>query len=93
MSYYNTTNESDETLRDAMLKAKTQDERVLKLFETYEKMSPYTCHRFYESVYPPVPITSIRRAISNLTKAGKLEKTEVKQPGKYGAKNYVWRVL
>lgn len=93
MTYFNTTNESGEPLRQVMLKAKTQDEKVLKLFQIYKAMSPNTCHKFYESIYPPAPLTSIRRAISTLTEKGKLEKTTKKVRGKYGVKNYIWKVI
>ena len=38
------------------------------------------------------PITSIRRAISTLTKAGKLTKTNELRMGRHGKKTHVWRI-
>lgn len=37
------------------------------------------------------PITSIRRAMTNLTELMVLEKTDEVRQGKYGKKNHVWR--
>ena len=37
------------------------------------------------------PITSIRRAISTLTKQGKLTKTNELRKGRYGKKEHVWK--
>ena len=39
------------------------------------------------------PLTSIRRAISNLTRDGKLIKTDKKCKGLYGRDEFIWRVV
>jgi hypothetical protein len=39
-----------------------------------------------------VPITSIRRAMTNLTDAGFLEKTDHKRKGPKGKAEYIWKV-
>ena len=39
-----------------------------------------------------VPLTSIRRAITNLTFPGSLVKTNVKTTGPYGRPEYYWRL-
>ena len=36
------------------------------------------------------PLTSIRRAITNLEKKGKLEKTDIQKEGMYGKKTFCW---
>ena len=38
------------------------------------------------------PITSVRRAISNLTKDHKLEKSSKQKLGKYGKLNHTWHL-
>ena len=39
------------------------------------------------------PITSIRRAISTLTKQGNLTKTDELRKGKYGKKTHTWKFV
>jgi predicted transcriptional regulator len=40
-----------------------------------------------------VPITSIRRAITNLTQKGILIKSEVTKMGRHGKMNYCWELV
>ena len=44
-----------------------------------------------ESVLPECPITSARRAMTNLTESGLLVKTDMRRE-RYGKKNHVWRL-
>ena len=42
-------------------------------------------------VLPDAPLTSVRRAMTNLTKDGLLEKTELKAEGIYGRPEHFWK--
>ena len=92
MSYFNTTNEKGEQLKLYQEKAKSQDERIL----TYFKVSPKICWSpsqvwrwlFKESV----PLTSVRRSITNLTSEGYLIQTEETREGIYGRKERTWKL-
>jgi|WetSurMetagenome_2_1015567.scaffolds.fasta_scaffold00103_83 hypothetical protein len=88
--YHNTTDLSGETLDKKEAKALTQDDKVLAFFSQNpgENFTPYEVWK-YMNLYN-VPITSIRRAISNLTKAGYLVKTSIKRAGQYGELNFAW---
>lgn len=100
MSYFNTTNESGTTLKNNVAKAKSQEEEILDLFKIeYNRyknkdinimvgMTPSYIIKFYNKY----PITSIRRALTNLTKQGKLIKTSEKIIGMYGRSEYVWKL-
>lgn len=98
MSYFKTTNESGTTLKNNVAKAKSQEEEILKLFKLdfkhwkdlkeYLGMSPTDLIDYF----PEYPITSIRRALTNLTKQGKLIKTNEKRIGMYGRSEYVWKL-
>lgn len=98
MSYYNTTNESGTTLKNNVAKAKSQEEEILDIFRLdfkhwkdatdYVGMTPVNILDFF----PKYPITSIRRALTNLTKQGKLIKTNEKRIGMYGRSEYVWKL-
>lgn len=91
--FFNTINLTGQELAKAIRTAQKQDERVLLLFvEKNGPMTPTECSLKYNKLWQDIPITSIRRAISNLTNAGYLEKTDQKGPGMYGKQNYKWQV-
>jgi predicted ArsR family transcriptional regulator len=91
-SYHNTTHETGKTLAEYEGKAKTQEERILEYFRNnwHTEMSPsqvQNCLGMHGT-----PITSIRRAITNLTTDGKLVKTDKKVKGIYGRAEFTWRL-
>ena len=89
--HYNTTNESGQVLKDSKKKALTQQERILRYFKTFHFLKHETPDSVCKYVFNNrVPITSVRRAMTNLTDAGLLEKTNTKRPGRYGKDNYCW---
>ncbi len=90
MAYYNTTNESGESLKTKVVKAESLKKRILKriIFCTnnYLKFNTsssilHLC-QFNGKKYP---ITSIRRAISDLVSEGELVYTGKKTTGMYGS--------
>ena len=63
-------------------KAKTQEQRILEFFQTYAVIAgPSYVKR---KVLPNAPLTSVRRAITNLASKGKLRKTSTQAKGFYG---------
>jgi len=90
-SFHNTTNESVSATTVFEEKAKTQEEIVLEYFQEHkaESFSPETILRRCFS-NRRVPLTSIRRAMSNLTKKKLLEKTEKKKISSFGRPAYKW---
>lgn len=80
-----------ETLEKYEEKAKNQDGLILEFFKSNPNNS-FTPARVFEIFDQKYPITSIRRAITNLTKAGKLELTGETRKGLYGRENNTWRV-
>jgi hypothetical protein len=91
MSYYNTTNEFAKVLETSKQKAKRQDEIILNAFKQISEMTPSEVWTNFFDV-DSVPITSVRRAMTDLTNDGKLIKTEVKKKGIYGKPEYVWQL-
>ena len=98
--YYNTNNEEGLELLNSRTKALTQDELILEIYEIHdthdidrEALSPeivrWTCEEFYGKDWP---ITSIRRSINTLTKAGKLTKTNKLHRGRYGKNEHIWKL-
>lgn len=92
-SYFNTNVETGLTLEKSEKKAYDQEKMILWLFSSTHK--DYTPDEVYERLYAHtnVPITSVRRAMTNLTNKGRLEKTDQQRTGSYGKKVSVWRLV
>ena len=89
MTYYNTNNELGDELRKSREKTETQEDLVLRAFRrTGKPLSP----SFLVPLFPETPLTSIRRAITDLANAGYLEKTETLVQGTYGKNEHQWRL-
>ncbi len=96
-NFHNTTGESGHVLHRYQDKALAQDERLLAYFELrYERSRQYvllTPTAALQRVFTnSVPITSVRRALSNLTRDGKL-RTSGKAMGPYGRPEHYWRLV
>jgi len=87
--YYNTTNQTGATLKEAHVKSVKLADRVMDFFESHP-VQVYTPFEVLEAIGGNVPITSVRRAMTDLTKEGKLYKSKRKRLGDYGAENYCW---
>ena len=91
MVYYNTTNLKGDELKTSQKKTASQEQKVLKIFNKYQiPLSPTEVYRNFTS--SNAPLTSIRRALSNLTRDGKLEKTSKKKLGMYGKYEHCWKL-
>lgn len=89
--YYNTTNEKDTELRCSVLKAKTQNEKVLDFYKFHSEFS-YSASIVHRILKLQCPLTSIRRAVTTLYKDDLLSKTEDKVIGLYGRKEYKYKL-
>lgn len=91
-SYHNTTNSEGLALSKYEAKARTQEQRILDWFRAYEQEATPT--KILRSVFAGenVPLTSVRRAVTNLTTTGKLQKTDEQRKGPYDRPEYVWRL-
>jgi hypothetical protein len=89
--YYNTNKESGDTLTKSKIKAKSQEELILEIFKDSIKLSASEAWKIYDKK-GITPITSIRRAITNLCNDNKLFKTEEKANGLYGKKEYIYKL-
>ena len=86
--FYNTINEVTNTLVASNNTSRTQENIILDCFNsTEEPLSPSMVH-FLTKL--KCPITSIRRAMTDLSKAGKLNKTTEYTIGKFGKKEHLW---
>ena len=96
MSYYNTTNETGDELLGFIGKAMNQAEVIIGIYQRAEhkSLTPSDVWKLwaeYTRLTQP-PLTSIRRAISDLELNGKLIKTDLKKDGIYGRPEHFWRL-
>jgi hypothetical protein len=97
-SFYNTIHQTGKDLFSSNEGARTQEEIIHDLFKAKRhmegklKFTPFEVLERMEFMGYKYPITSIRRAMSNLTKQGILEKTDEKKDEEYGKPNYYWRL-
>lgn len=91
MAYYNTTNEKGEKLKEYQAKALTQKEMITRHFlkNKGKEFSPSEVWQKLFDIF--TPITSIRRAISDLTDEGILVKTQNQKKGLFGRKEHTWK--
>ena len=90
MAYYNTTRQKGEQLKVSWKKTKSQDDKVMEYFHAHGKGTPSEVWIYFRD--SNVPITSIRRSITNLTNSNLLSKTDNKREGVYGRPEYVWEI-
>jgi hypothetical protein len=90
--FFNTTSETGASLAEYRSKATIQAGKVLDFFTKHPGQS-FTPNQVWKAVFDPsTPLTSVRRAITVLTGAGKLVKTAEKRDGGYGRPSYTWRL-
>lgn len=89
MTYYNTTNLMGSALRHEQDNTDTQEEAVMKFFNRHpagKYLATDVYHHLVTSgkISDRVPLISIRRAITNLKKVGKIQKLNDKAVGAHG---------
>ncbi len=92
-SYHNTIPIAGNELQQADDNAKRQEDEVLQLFRRYKQLTPWQCEARLNATGKKWPITSIRRAITNLTGRGMLYKNGAKVTGPLGHKENQWEVV
>lgn len=90
MTYFNTTQETGAQLNRSRVKAASLQEQVLNYFRRNpgRHYTPAEVHQHFTRY----PLTSVRRAMTDLTTEGALIKTELMTPGLYGKNNFNWRL-
>ena len=92
---YNTNNMVGQELTEMSHSAKAQETAVIKFFtdRVADKAGASTIWnvlKITKRIDQAVPLTSIRRAVSTLTKQGKLVKTDDMSVGVYGKREYMY---
>lgn len=92
MAFYNTTDESGPALEASRCKGRKQESAVLGYYLQHPNnfVSPSQLFKAFE--HKNWPITSIRRAVTDLTRDGLLVKTPKTVMGIYGKKEHCWKL-
>lgn len=92
-SFFNTTGEKGEQLKESNRKASGQNNIILEYYRS-NRQTAIAPSEVWKNCFDVdnVPITSIRRGISVLTKKGKLIKTAIQVKGLFGKDEYQWRL-
>lgn len=91
-SFYNTTHEVNPDLARHRQAATKQDDLVLDFYRRRagELFTPSEVWQRAGFAAQDVPLTSVRRAITNLTDEGRLVKTTVRRIGFYSHNEFCW---
>ena len=90
MDYFNTNGESGATLTRSRLSAANQQAKVLAFFQENARYE-WAAHEIHENVFgDATPLTSVRRAITNLADQGLITKTKAMCPGLFGKNVHTW---
>ena len=88
-NYFNTTHLTGEELSQAIQAASKDEDKIMVLYKSTPDNS-YTPCEVHDLIRSMGPITSTRRAMTNLTTKLKLIKTREQRLGVYGKMNYTW---
>ena len=93
VSYYNTNKLTGNELKQAEQNARTQEEIILEMFQNKNELSASDIYKRYPktNLFGP-PITSIRRAMTNLKNAGHIIKTDKLVIGMYGRPEHIYKL-
>lgn len=92
-NFYNTNHEYGRQLLESDKKAMSQQKLIFAYMSQNQgrQFTPFDIQAEVQE-FRLTPITSIRRAMTNLTSEGRLEQTHNMRPGQYGKLNHTWRV-
>jgi len=92
MTYHNTTKLSGRELVREERKSMSVEKKVLQFFRANPSRD-FTPFEVWTALNIPNPVTSVRRAMTNLTLYDKeLVQLDKKRPGEYGSGNYCWKL-
>lgn len=90
MTYYDTVNEGCDNLKEYKAINDSLEAEILRFFSLHRHFG-HSPSYLWKTIAPHVPLTSIRRAVCDLTTKGLLERTDDKVIGAYGRNERVWK--
>ena len=93
MPFFNTIDEVGNALAESNKKTNRQEDLIYSLFIWIKQpLSPSMVLTQLGLAGKNYPITSVRRAMTNLSKEGKLKKTNDYTEGQYGKREHLWKL-
>jgi len=90
MAFYQTINQTGSALKESNKKVKRQEDLIYSLF--VKRNEPLSPSMVLSQSGLNCPITSIRRAITDLTNSGRIVKTDRQVKGMYGKAEHLWEL-
>jgi hypothetical protein len=90
MAFYETINQTDSALKESKKKTRKQEDLIYSLFQ--KRKRPLSPSMVLSQSGLNCPITSIRRAMTDLTNLGKIVKTDRQIKGLYGKAEHLWEL-
>ena len=90
MAFYETINQTDSALKESKKKTSKQEDLIYSLF--VKRNRPLSPSMVLSQSGLNCPITSIRRAMTDLTNLGKIVKTDRQIKGLYGKAEHLWQL-
>ena len=90
MAFYQTIDQPGSALKESNKKTRKQEELILDLF--VKRNRPLSPSMVLSQSGLNCPITSIRRAMTDLCKAGRIVKTDRQIKGIYGKAEHLWEL-
>lgn len=92
--FFNTTHLTGEPLKEAIVKAKSQEKAILLIFQNTptQKWSAHDITRLTERAGFKWPLWSNRRALTNLKTRGKIVKLPAQKVSPQGSKEHFWQI-
>ena len=90
MAFYDTINQTDSALKESKKKTRKQEDLIYSLF--VKRNQPLSPSMVLTESGLNCPITSIRRAITDLCNAGRIVKTNRQVRGMYNKPEHLWEL-
>lgn len=90
MAFYQTIDQVGSALKESNKKAKRQEDLIYSLF--VQSNQPLSPSMVLSQSGMNCPITSIRRAMTDLTNSGRIVKTDRQIKGMYGKAEHLWEL-
>lgn len=91
-TFHNTNDETGVTIENSEVKAQKQENIVFDYFKERPEQILTPSDVLIGAFNKKTPLTSVRRAITNLTNKGYLVKTDTQKMGIYGKLTYCWKL-
>jgi len=90
MKFHNSINLKGKELEKSIARTKGQSKKIMVFMEA-NHLKSYTPPQIHEELFDEsVPLTSIRRSLTDLTAKGHLRQTAEVREGLYGMSNHCW---